>query len=685
MVRKKRAAPPHPNDSRSVVTAALVLGAVWAVALAAFLPVFDNGFVNWDDPVVIVRNASLAAPGVVRWAWSTTLIGHYQPIAWLAWALVERAFGVDAAAFHSVSVVAHLVNAGLLFLVVWQLVPSPQPGATSPRVIAAATAAALFAVHPIQVEAVAWASALPYVLSVTALLAAVLAYLRSCVSNAGGRANAWLGASVAAYAVSLLTRAIAVGLPLVLLVIDVYPLRRIAVRGVGRSAEQSRPARAVSIRRVLLEKIPFLALALAAVAIEARTRDVATLQEVGAAARAQLAVTAPFVYFWRIVVPIHLSPLHPLPIHFAVEWMPLVLGAAGLLVAAMLIWKGKTAHPAIGAACLAYAVLLAPVAGLTPSGLQATADRYVYVPALALALIAGAAAGRASTSRSARTRMLVPVSVCALVVVLAVAARVQLRWWHDSIALWTRAAELDPHDDIATYNLATALADAGREDEAIAQYEETLRLVPDHDLARQNLAILQAARAEREGDRLAAAGRLDEATDQYARALALDGKRLHARAALGIALVRRGRLDEGAADLQRAFDAGSTDAEVPNALAFALTTTGRTREAIAVLGRAVDRSPGDVNLVHNLARLLATTPDPQLRDGQRALRLALQVRDWTGGRDPRALDTLAAAYAAAGQPDHARETADRAVTLARQAGDGDLADAIAAHARSYAR
>jgi Flp pilus assembly protein TadD len=197
--------------------------------------------------------------------------------------------------------------------------------------------------------------------------------------------------------------------------------------------------------------------------------------------------------------------------------------------------------------------------------------------------------------------------------------------------------------------------------------------------------VLEAARAEQEGNRLATAGRFDEAIDSYARALALDGKRVHARAARGMALASRGRYSEAAADLRQALDAGHTDPEVPDTLAFALVQTGDSAQAAAVLSRAAAQHPDNVNLKHNLARLLATAADPRVRDGARALRLAREVCEQTGERDPRALDTLAAAYAVNGQRAEARNALARALARAREIGDADLAAQIASHAATYGR
>ena len=147
--------------------------------------------------------------------------------------------------------------------------------------------------------------------------------------------------------------------------------------------------------------------------------------------------------------------------------------------------------------------------------------------------------------------------------------------------------------------------------------------------------------------------------------------------------MRRGRIDEASTDLRIAFEGGVKDPEVPNALAFALMQSRRPEEAIAVLKRAVAEHPDDITVTHNLARLLATAPDPRLRDGPLALQLALEVRDRTHGRDPRALDTLAAAYAASGRLDDARATANAAEAIAREDGDSEMAEEISARARRY--
>jgi len=674
------------SNDRGPAVRAVDAGVLALAALAALWPVLLDGFVNWDDPSVLVDNEHLAAPGTWSWAFTTTHMGHYQPLAWLAWSATKSLFGPSPTPFHALSLAGHVINGWLVYVVTLRFAEHAALDSRSRR-IAAMTAAALFLVHPLQVETVAWASAFPYVLSLTALLLALIAYV-------SGR----LIVSIAMYGASLLARANAIAFPIVLLLVDIYPLQR---------------RRHVSLGRLAIEKIPFASLAVTAAIAESRAREIASVQEVGIGARLTMAATAPFRYLGRMAWPVRLSPLDPLAIAPGVDVLPLAIATAALALVAVAAWRLRARWPALAVASLAYLLMLAPVAGLTPSGLQATADRYTYMPGVIVWIVVGAAVSclchRGVTSRSPRRheitkkinfsssrlrdfvaalgfrRSAVAIAALALVAAAGAIAFRQTAYWRDSIALWTRAADVEPRNDVATYNLAVALAEAGREDEAIGRYEETLRLVPDHDLARKNLAILQATRAEREGDRLAQAGRFDEAGDRYADAIALDGRRLHAHAARGMLLARRGRLREAADDLRVAFDGGVADAEVPNTLAFALAQTGDSAQAAAVLTRAAAAQPDNLNLKHNLARLLATSDDPNVRDGARALDLASEVCRRTGDRDPRALDTLAAAYAAVGRFDEARGTASRALARAREQGDVGMAREIATHLANYSR
>lgn len=565
-----------------------LLGAI-LVTFLAFHGVLRNGFLNWDDQEVLVRNQRLEADGVVAWAFTTTHMSHYQPLSWLAWAIVRRALGPGPAVHHLVSLLAHLAASALVFALAWRLASLTGSTATTRR--AAALAAALaFGVHPLRVEAVAWASGLPYPLSLVPLLLSGLSYLRYAEAASGARR--FLAFSVILYAVALLFRPVAPALPLLLLLLD---------WGLGRLAR-------VGWSRALAEKLPFALLALLATAAEASARSFAPLARVGLGARASQAALAPFVYLWRTLWPVELSPLDPLALDSRLSWPALLLGAGLLVGLSFLAFRLRARWPGLWLAWLAYLLLLGPALGLTPSGLQATADRYTYLPGVVVALLIGAGYARVW---QALPRAAAAAALSAVVATLGALTFRQVGFWRDSPTLWTRALELNASNDVALYNLALALHEAGDARAAEARYRQLLELVPDHDLARRNLGALEAARFEQQAGALAASGRLAEAVTLYDRAIERDPLRLHSRRSRGMALAQLGRFQQALPDLRAAVSGGLPEPAVSGALAFALARSGELQEAIRVLREASARHPGDAGLAANLALLERQLVQPQ--------------------------------------------------------------------------
>lgn len=587
-----------------------------AATAAAFLPVLQNGFVNYDDPFTLKNNVQLRSPGILAWAFTTDLMGHYQPLAWLTWSVMVSIFGATPAASHALSLGIHLLNAGLVYVLAVHLGRHTTLSAERQQIVAIVAALA-FAIHPMRVEVVAWASAFPYALSLAWLLGSTLAYLRYADADTTPARRPAFAVSLFCYACSLLSRSIALAFPFVLLVLDVYPLRR---------------------RHRWLEKLPFLGLALVAAVAEATSRESTGLEEVGVGARLTAAVSTPFLYLARMIWPIGYSPLEARPLQPEAEWLPMLLGVAGLGLVSFAVWRARHRWPLLAAGWAAFVLLLVPAIGLTPSGQQSVANRYAYFPGVAVSFVVGGLFSLPGTQLTRRSLTAVAlVALCAL----SATTRREISWWRDSVTLWTRALAIDPSNDIATFNLAVAFDEAGRRDEAIARYEQTLVLIPDHVPARNALANLRASR--------------------------------------GVALVRNGQFNEAASDLRAALAQRPADLTLINSLSFALVQTGQAKEAVEILKQGLKSHADNDDLAHNLARLLATSPDPSVRDGALALRLAMAVRSRTGGRDPRVLDTLAAAYAAAGQSEAARRTSIEAIALASQLGQPELADEIRRH------
>ena len=637
------------------------LAAMAAAVAWTYFPAAGFAFLNWDDQSVVLRNPSLAFPGVARWAWTTTYMEHYQPLSWLAWAAVKTGFGLDDAAFHTANIAVHAVCVLLVYATAGVVLSHTAPQASAAlRRGAAVAAALLFGLHPLRVEVVAWISAMPYALALAFLLASLLAYLRTAA-----RAPARLPvAALVLYAASLAARPVALGFPVVLVVLDLWLLER-------------RP------RASLSTVWPFAVLAVAAAGIETVARTPG-IDEAPWLYRLQSAASAPFVYLWHTVAPVSLTPLDVLPANPAASFGITVAALLALAVTCLAAWTWRHRWPALAAAWAAYLALLAPAAGLVPSGLQATADRYTYLPGVVVAIAVAVAGARWASARRERVIAAAIVAI-GLLTASAVTARNVLMPWSDSVALWTRVVALDPRHDVGLYNLGAALAEAGRDEEAAARYREVLALQPGHADARANLDRLDAARLEREGNGLAAKGDLVAAAERYRQAVALDPRRTHSQAGLGMTLATLGRVADALPTLREAVRLGTDDPAVPNALGVLLLQSGHTREARTVMETALAAHPDDVGLAHNLARLLATGGGTDQKDAALALRLANGVVEATGGRDPRAMETLAAALALNDRAAEAIAVNARAAALATAQGDHDLAVQITARGRAYRR
>src|SRR5213594_1613602 len=296
--------------------------------LAAFLPALQNQFVNWDDKDNFLDNPHYRGLGWthLRWMW-TTHLGHYIPLTWMTLGLDYLLWGMNPVGYHLTNLLLHAANAVVFFFVVHRILtralPSPSERGHA-LAVSAGFAALVFAIHPLRVESVAWVTERRDVLSGLFYLSAILVYLRACERGARGRGWYWL--SVAVFGCALLSKSMVVNLPVVLLILDVYPLRRLG----GFVGWWSEPA-----RRVYVEKIPFVLLAAAASAIAVialssvpAARSLAQLSVPG-----RLAVSAYSLsfYLWKTVLPMSLSPLYEL--HDVNPWAPSFLLTCGVVPA----------------------------------------------------------------------------------------------------------------------------------------------------------------------------------------------------------------------------------------------------------------------------------------------------------------------------------------------------------------
>ena len=492
-----------PPAAPAWLPAALAAALVAAVG-AAFAGVGGNGFTDFDDDLYVTANPrvqSLSAENL-RWMWTDTSLFYWHPLTWTVHALEVAAFGHDPRLHHLTSVLLHGLNAVLVYLLFLAAARAAGTAAPPARVHAAGFAAALlWALHPLRVEPVAWAAGKKELLCTLFVLSALLAWLRRGEAPPERRAR-WTAAALAATALALLSKPMAMTLPALLLVADAWPLRRFGRPGAWRG--------------LLLEKVPFLLLVVAAVLPSALDPRQDALLPTGAGealgGRLVQALGGFASGVERTLWPADLVPFYPLPFREDLTLATPRYALAALLLAAasFAAWRawrrGGAAAPL--AAWAFFLVATAPVCGLRQAGSVETADRFAYLPTVALLLLAGggilAAAVRAGPA--------IPLGAAlALAALLGVLSARQVGVWRDGSTLWTRVAGAFPERvPIAHQNLgawwhrrAEETGDAAALARAEAEYREALRLRPDHAGARNNLALVLLGRGEEaEAERL---------------------------------------------------------------------------------------------------------------------------------------------------------------------------------------
>jgi Flp pilus assembly protein TadD len=575
--------PGRPRRALLLPPAAGLLLALLTVA--ALGGVVGNGFVDYDDDLYVSANRELArGPGLdgLRWAFTTTRGGNWHPLTWVSHLVDVRLFGLRPAGHHAVNLAIHVVNVWLLFALLHRLAGALWP---------AALAAALFAVHPLHVESVAWVAERKDVLSTLFALAAALAYLRG-VRRPGASAAGASAAAAALFALALLAKPMPVTLPLLLLALDWWPLGRwTPLPGVPAPAAAAF-ARLLPPARLWREKAPLLALAAASSVVTLIVQERGGAMQVSAgvplAARAANAAVAYAVYLRKALWPADLAVFYPFP------WgglPPFTVAAAAVVLAAAAVAALRSARrrPWIAVGAAWYVGTLVPVIGLVQVGEQALADRYTYLPlvgpfvAAAWWLAAVAARGRRATVAAAAAALAV------LGVLGALSAR-QVRVWHDSVALFSHAVAVTRDNYVAHNNLGTTLLEHGRAAEAIPHFEEVVRTFGWSPRGHQNL-----------GRALVAVGRPAEAVPHLLRAIEIDPADPLPRRNLGVALAAAGRQGEAIAAWREAVRLDPRDAAALDLLGVALAKEGRAGEAVPLLESAAALDPASQSIRTHLA------------------------------------------------------------------------------------
>ena len=621
-----------PVGRASGVAAAL---AVAGLTSAAFLPALHGGFV-WDDEAYIKANEGFHGLGwrQIRWMFTTFHAGHYMPLTWLSWSVDYLVWGTDLFGYHLGNLILHMANVLVFLLIAHRLLsltaPSAAPGA---RYAAAVLAALIFGVHPLRVESVAWATERKDCLSGLFYLLTILLYLRTVGLNPGRRRKIGFVLALIAYALALLAKVMSVSLPLVLVALDVYPLRRLGTGTCGWVGPVT--------RRVWTEKLPFFLLAAAAAAAApfaaSHAQALGSLAKYGPADRLAISVFSLAFYVRKVLWPVDLSALYEMPPEvneLAPKYMLsaiLVAVVTGGLVLCRRRW------PAGLTAWWCYVVCLLPVMGLVQVGPQITADRYTYLSCLGWSLLM--AGGLLRVWQHSGSRLLRPLLY--LLCLAAVACLWGLTWrqcgfWRNHQALWSHAIAVDNDCSICHYNLGTVLIDASRPEEAITHFREAIRVGP------------QAAKAHYNwGKVLSDLGQTEEAMEHYRAAMAVDPKYAAPRFNLADLLHKRGEPEEAIALYARVCELEPDDARAFNALGNLLSSTGRFREAVERFNQGLRVDPYSAETRNNLGIALGKLGRRQeaVAQFQTALRIK---RDYA-----EAYNNLANALAASGQLEEA--------------------------------
>jgi hypothetical protein len=466
------------------------------VVLAAFLPVRENGFVSFDDKRNFLENGSfrgLGRPQIV-WAWTAGHLGVYEPLGWMLLEAEYEAWGLDPRGYHLASLALYLLVTVALYGLTVAAVARGRPGLwrDDPGTVRACAclAVGLYAVHPLRVQVVAWASCQSYVVCGLFSVLTVLAYLLAHDAPPRVR-RGWLVGCFLLYVGALLSKAPAITLPAVLLILDVYPLGRLGpARWLGPGA-----------RRVYREKVPFAALGVlfVALAVWARGRAMTPVPGHGAEARIARACYNVVFYLVKTVAPVRISACYPVPLRMTLTEPRFLLSAVGVAAVSAILVASRRRTPGALAAWVVYLVMLAPSSGLfRTGGAYVAADRYSFMPMMALAVLAASALCAVVGGRRTPRVVALGVFVTGAGVGLALVARTrdQCRTWHDSETLWSHAVAVSTEPNpFACHGLALVLAgEPGRLAQAESLLDEALRGVPDDPSLHNAMAIVLAKR-----------------------------------------------------------------------------------------------------------------------------------------------------------------------------------------------
>jgi protein O-mannosyl-transferase len=685
--------------------------ALAAITFAVFGQTLHHEFIDFDDTDYVYDNPvvtqGLTLKGIV-WAFSFRA-SNWHPLTWLSHMLDCQLYGLNPSGHHLTNVLLHTATVIALFLVLRQMTGAWWRSAF---------VAAVFAIHPLRVESVAWVAERKDVLSGLFFMLTIGAYVRYA-----RQAWSWgrYGLLLLLYAMGLMCKPMLVTLPLVLLLLDYWPLQRLE---------------AGKLSGLVLEKLPLLALSAGScvATLLAQHKALQSVESFSLPARLGNALVTCMVYLSQMVWPTGLAVFYPYPQGGLPAWE---VALAGMLLIGLstVAFRQRHQQPWLLMGWIWYLVMLLPVVGIIQVGGQAHADRYTYLPQIGVYVAVTWLVAQRRVSPAALGSLMTGV-----LVVLMVCAWKQTAYWRNNETLWPHTIACTTDNEMAHYNLGFALDQKGNVDGAIAQYEEALQIRPAYGAAHNNLGLALLGRGKVDeaiphfqralqlgpnyvepcinlgnaflqlgkvddaiaqyqqavqlkpdyatgynnlGDALLQKGKVAEATAQYEKTLEIDPAYAEADYSLGNILLQQGKVDEAITHFEKALQSRPDYAKACNNLGNALVQKGNVKEAIVNYEKAQQLQPSDPAVKNNLAWLLATTPNASLRDGSRAVELAQQADSLTSGKNPMILRTLAAAFAEAGRFGDATLSIRKAIEVAHAAGQEDMVAQLNSDLKRY--
>ena len=581
--------------------------------MIAFWQLKNSEFINLDDDLYVTDNPNVHK-GVtlegVLWASTTTQGGNWHPVTWFSHMLAYDLFGMNPTGHHMANLLFHVANTLLLFHFLQRMTGAPWRSGF---------VAALFALHPLHVESVAWVAERKDVLSTFFWILTMLTY---ALYVERPRFNRYL-LVVLCFALALMSKPMAVTLPFVLLLLDYWPLRRLTFKNSGNT-DQPR----VPILRLIFEKVPLLCLSATASALtifaQVKGGAFASLGKLPMDLRVGNALLSYVKYIDKMIMPFHLAVLYPHPIVLPLWKVAISTLLLGIITVFAILARRRYPYYIMG--WLWYLGTLLPVIGLIQVGIQEMADRYTYIPMIGLFIIG--VYGISDILKGWRPRRAVLVASGTLLLLLLMGSTMlQLKLWRNSVTLFNHTLRVTTNNYVIQNNLGVTLARDGKDREAVTHYLSALNINPSYPDAHYNFGLL-LARQGREQEAIALLvealrikptmakvhndlgaiffkqGRIQEAIDHFSEALRIDCKYGEAQYNLGTALFQQGRNAEAVHSFGEALRLNPRDARIHNNLGLALTRQGKIDEAIAHYNQALQFSPSYPDVHFNLGVLL---------------------------------------------------------------------------------